>query len=368
MARQRKIKRYHYGSLNRRRRRGRFLKVLLFILLMGLLFFLGYCVAKSLGDLQGRRESAPSLPESSPVSAQPPESSAPESSELESSVPASQEEEIRAILMPAAEAADPQSAASFLAALDEERYNTVAVALKDAGGALAYQSAVPLAASCGAISPSAMTMEELETLAGAIEEAGFTPAAWIYALQDDAASHASYETSYLYENQAGVTWLDQAADRGGRSWLNPYMPAARAYLADLTAEIAGAGFEQIFAAGLQYPDTRYPQQMGYGPYQDSISLTGALQAALNEMESAAAAAGGSVIPVYAGEGYLGEADSLYGGSPAAIESERACCILPEGRESEVLAAVPDRDGLIPAVAESQLSTLEAAEISQYLVE
>ena len=33
MARQRKIKRYNYGSLSMRRRRGRWLKVLLFILL-----------------------------------------------------------------------------------------------------------------------------------------------------------------------------------------------------------------------------------------------------------------------------------------------------------------------------------------------
>lgn len=369
MARQRKIKRYNYGSLNRRRRRGKVLKTLLFIVLMGLLFFLGYCVAKSIGDLQNRQESTPSLPESSLVSAQAPaEPSAEESSALESSAPASQQQEIRAVLMPAADAADPQAAAAFLAALDAERYNTVVVELKDANGALAYQSAVPLAASCGAISSGAMTLEELEALADTISEAGFTPAARLYTLQDDAASHATYETSYLYENQAGVTWLDQAADRGGRSWLNPYMPAAREYLRDLAGEVAEAGFVRIFAAGLQYPDTRYPQQMGYGPYQDTMTLTEALQATLDEMESAAAASGASVIPVYAGEGYLGEADSLYGGSPAAIEAESVSPILPEGRENEVLAAISDRSTLIPTVSEGQLSLLEEAGIHQYLVE
>lgn len=366
MARQRKIKRYNYGSLSMRRRRGRWLKVLLFILLLGGLTFLGYCVAKSLGDLQNRPEPESSLPESSLVSEiVPPDepSSAPESS-----APDAEEEEIRAVVMLAADAADPARAATFLASLDETLYNTVVVELKSSDGALAYQSAVPLAATCGAISSSAMTMDELESLAAAIEEAGFTPAAWLYTLEDDVASHATYETSYLYENQTGVTWLDQAADQGGRSWLNPYMPAAREYLSAIAGEVAEAGFAQIFAAGLQYPDTRYPQQMGYGPYQDTMTLTEALQAALDEMVSAAARYDAEVIPVYAGEGYLGEADDLYGGSPAAITAEKVSVILPEGRESAVLAAIPDTEALIPVVGESQLAALETADIRQYLVQ
>ena len=65
---------------------------MLFILLLGGLTFLGYCVAKSLGDLQNRPEPESSLPESSLVSEiVPPDepSSAPESS-----APAAEEEEI----------------------------------------------------------------------------------------------------------------------------------------------------------------------------------------------------------------------------------------------------------------------------------
>lgn len=366
MARQRKIKRYNYGSLSMRRRRGRWLKGLLFILLLGGLTFLGYCVAKSLGDLQNRPDPESSLPESSFVSELVPPDEP--SSEPESSAPSAEEAEIRAVLMPAADAADPARADAFLSNLDETLYNTVVVELKSSDGTIAYQSAVPLAATCGAISSSAMTMDDLEALAAAIEEAGFTPAARLYTLQDDAASHATYETSYLYENQSGVTWLDQAADRGGRSWLNPYMPAAREYLSAIAGEVAEAGFARIFAAGLQYPDTRYPQQMGYGPYQDTMTLTEALQAALDEMVSAAARHDAAVIPVFAGEGYLGEADDLYGGSPAAITAETVAVILPEGRESEVLAAIPDTEVLIPAVSEGQLAVLETAEIRQYLVE
>ena len=94
----------------------------------------------------------------------------------------------------------------------------------------------------------------------------------------------------------------------------------------------------------------------------------ALQAALDEMVSAAARYDAEVIPVNAGEGYLGEADDLYGGSPAAITAEKVSVILPEGRESEVLAAIPDTEALIPVVGESQLAALETADIRQYLVQ
>lgn len=371
MARPRKIKRYHYGSLNRRRRRGNFFKTILFLLLLALLIFLGYCAAKSIGDLSARS--------SDPSSSQPPESSLASAIQSQpdedSSIPESSAEsqpeaqtQVRAVVMPPESATDLQKAAAFLEGLDPAEYNTVTVDLKDADGQLAYQSAVPLAANCGAVPAGAMTLEQLNELADAIRDAGFVPAARIYTLQDDYASHATYSTSYLYENQAGVTWLDQAADKGGRSWLNPYMPAAREYLDAITSEIAAAGFERIFAAGLQYPDTRFPQQMGYGPDQASMSLTEALQLTLDGMETAAAKENAVVIPIYQGEGYLGEKDALYGGSPAAIDSDSQSPILPEGREAEVLAAVDDTADIIPVIRPAQQSLLEQNQINQYLVE
>ena len=165
------------------------------------------------------------------------------------------------------------------------QYNCVSADLKDNSGTLWYTSSVELAQTCKAVSPDAL---DAAALAELIREKGFIPAARIYALQDDIASHSSYDTSYLYLDQAGVTWLDRAADKGGKSWLNPYMPAAVDYLADLSEEIAGAGFERIFVCGLQYPDTKYLDEMGFGPNKDAMTAVEALQNVLDRMTSAAA--------------------------------------------------------------------------------
>lgn len=370
MPRQRKIKHYSYGYRSRRKRRGKVMKVILFLLLLAGLIFLGYCAAKSIGDLSSRDRSL-SESESSVIAE--PENSLPVSEPSESEPEEESTETaaalIRAVLLPADTAADPQLTADFLQELDPDVYNTVVVELKDDTGALAYQSAVPLASSCGAVQSGAMTLEELSSLAQTIESAGFVPAAQIYTLKDDLASHATYQTSYLYQDQEGVTWLDQAAAKGGRSWLNPYMPAAVEYLESITAEISAAGFTTIFAAGLQYPETKYPQQMGYGPNSDSMDLTEALQAALDSITSAAAAEGAEVIPVYLGECYLGENETFYNGSPDNLVSDLAAPVLTAGREAEILAAIRiPAEKLVPIIQESLLSLVQEAGIEQYLTE
>lgn len=372
MPKQRKIKHYSFGYMSRRRRRGRILKVIAFLAGLAVLIFLGYCAAMAVVNLSDREHSsqeessvAASLPKEESAVSQTPESS----EEPEPSGGQTASADIRAVMMPEAALSDPQALEDFLQGLDPASCNTVAVELKDAAGYLSYASEVQLAAASGAILAGAITLEELEALASAIEDAGFTPAAYIYALQDDIASHASYGTSYLYEDQAGVTWLDQAADNGGRSWLNPYMEAAVEYLGDLSAEIAGAGFDEIFAAGIQYPDTRYPAQMGYGPNASSMTLTEALQNVLDTMNSRAAVSGAEVIPVFEGSCYLGENDSLYNGSPDTLQTEKAAPILESGRETEILAAIQlPEDQLIPVVtSEEQISALEAAGVRQYLL-
>ena len=372
MPRQRKIKHYSYGYLNRRKRRGKVLKLFLFLIILAGLIFLGYCAAKSIGDLSNRHNSTESS-ESSLLSDLLPESSEDtDSSELEateSSIPETESISIQAAVLPADIAANAEKTTAYLESLDSNIYNTVVVDLKDETGILSYQSAVPLAATCGAISPDAMTLEELKNLAKTIIDAGYTPAARIYTLKDDTASHASYQTSYIYEDQMDVTWLDQAAAKGGRSWLNPYMPAAKEYLVDITTEIAQAGFTRIFAAGIQYPETRFPQQMGYGPNQDSMDLTQALQSVLDSLISAGTANGAEIIPVYIGECYLGENENFYNGSPNTLKSDYSAPILTEGKETEILDAIQTPvENLIPVIQYDQLEKLEAKGLKQYLIE
>lgn len=372
MPRSRKIKHYSFGYMNRRRRRNQFFKVLLFLIILAALIFFGYCVAKSIGNLQNmpERSSVEESITSSEDSVVAEESLAEsEDSSATSESDSASQSAIQAVFLPESALGDSQALDTFLSGLDFSSCNTVVIQLKSSTGALAYASEVPLAATCGAISSSAVSLQQLEETVSAIADAGFTPAAYLYTLEDDLASHASYNTSYLYNDQAGVTWLDQAADKGGRSWLNPYMDAAVTYLQDLTSEISKAGFSLIFADGIQYPSTKYPAEMGYGPNKASMTLTEALQNVLDTMQQEAVKNGSEVIPVFVGECYVGENENYYNGSPDTLQTDMAAPVLTSDRETEILDAIQlDKEKLIPVISsEDQISILESAGITQYLL-
>ena len=147
------------------------------------------------------------------------------------------------------------------------------------------------------------------------------------------------------------------------------MDATVSYLQDLTGEVSKAGFSLIFADGMQYPITKYPAEMGYGPNQDAMTLTEALQNVLDTMQKEAVKNGSEIVPVFAGECYLGENESYYNGSPDTIQTDLAAPVLVSGRESEILDAVQLEKGkLIPVISSTeQISALESAGISQYLL-
>lgn len=362
MAKQRKIKHYRYGYSSKKYRRARIWKTLLFLLLLAALVFVGYCVTKAVGNLANR----PEEPSSSQTESLPPESSAPSEPESSSEPEPPARTALRAVAIPKESMASLDAVSAFLDTVDTERYNCVAADLKDSSGTLWYTSAVELAQTCKAVSPDAL---DAAALAELIREKGFIPAARIYALQDDIASHSSYDTSYLYLDQAGVTWLDRAADKGGKSWLNPYMPAAVDYLADLSEEIAGAGFERIFVCGLQYPDTKYLDEMGFGPNKDAMTAVEALQNVLDRMTSAAARRSGTVIPVFQGQGYLEPANRLYADSANVFQAEYTSPLLVQGQEAEILDAVTaGKDTLVPSIqSEEQFPLLKEKGIDQYLI-
>ncbi len=362
MAKQRKIKHYRFGYSSKRRRRARIWKTLLFFLLLVALVFVGYCVTKAVGNLANRPEGS----SSSQTESLPPESSVPSEPESSSEPEPVVRTALHAVVIPSESMTSLDAISAFLDTVDPDRFNCVAADLKDSVGTLRYASAVELAQTCKAVSPDAL---DAAALAELIREKGFIPAARIYALQDDIASHSSYDTSYLYQDQEGITWLDRAADKGGKSWLNPYMPAAVDYLSDLAEEIAGAGFERIFVCGIQYPDTKYLDEMGFGPYKDAMTAVEALQNVLDQMTSAAARRSGTVVPVFQGLGYLESANQLYADSANVFQAEYTSPLLEPGQEAEILNAVTaEKDSLIPSIqSEDQLSLLVEKGINQYLI-
>ena len=363
MARHRKIRRYSHSYRTRRRRRQNTLRVLLFLLILAALGLVGYSIALSLEKLSSRPEESSEI--SSEVSEEP--SSEPVSSEP-SSEPVSEPEEpedltVRAILMPRETMLSAELRKDFLENIDPGLYNTVVLPLKDQSGRVWYQSSVSHAAACGALTENAV---DAAALLAEIEACELDAAAMIWSLQDDYASHAVFSTSYMYQNDPNVTWLDNSADMGGKSWLNPYLPAAQDYLADIAGELSGFGFDEIFVFGNQYPTTANQWGMGLGN-QGGVSKADALENVITLMQQAAGDC--RIIPAYMGDCYTeGVRSHIYTVSPNEFDHDSAAPIL--WNDISLLDAVTaDADALIPVITDPALiETLEARGITQYLIQ
>ena len=368
MARRRKIKHYRSGYMSRKRRRMKIIKTLAFILVLAALIFVGYSVAQSISRLNDPNYK-PKEPSSSESSVLPPEESSSESSgepESPSSEPEPQNtaSDIRSILLPFDSMKSLDAAEAFLKTVDKTLYNSVTVELKNEAGRIFYPSQVELAQTSGALSE---TQIDQKALAELIERYGFTPVARIYALQDDYASHATYQTSYLYQDQSGVTWLDNSADAGGKSWLNPYMEKAADYLNAIVTEIAQSGYKAIVVNGIQYPNTANQRGMGLGPNASAMTTKEALEKIYTGMSDAAKAFDVPVIPAYKGECYKGERPQVYTVNPNEFTVYPASPIV--GSDLTVLDSVTaPKEDLIPTIeSEEQIASLKEKGIEQYLV-
>lgn len=55
------------------------------------------------------------------------------------------------------------------------------------------------------------------------------------------------------DKKSGKLWYDADENKAGKPWLSPSASSSGNYLSSLTAEIAGAGFEFIIAADVEFP-------------------------------------------------------------------------------------------------------------------
>lgn len=366
MAKHRKIKRYSHSYRARRRRQQNVLRVLLFLLILAALALVGYSIAMSL-----ERLSNPSSEESSGISSSEisSETSSEVSSEPESSEPSSEAEpepvedkDIRAIAMPLETMLSDTGRAAFLQGIDTDLYNTVVLPLKDQNGRVWYQTGISHAAACGALTENAV---DAAALLAEIEACQLDAAAMIWSLQDDYASHAIYGTSYMFQNDPNVTWLDNSADMGGKSWLNPYLPAAQEYLTLMTAELSEIGFEEIFVFGHQYPTTANQWGMGMGS-QNGVSQADALENLIALMQESAGDS--RIIPAYMGDCYTeGVRPHIYTVSPNQFDHVPSAPIL--GTEMALLDNVTAAaETLVPVISDPALTaSLAERGIGQYLV-
>lgn len=147
----------------------------------------------------------------------------------------------KARFIPFSSAADEMKLTAALANVSAEEYTGVVLELKDASGKLAWASTCDTAAGYG----TAGVMDYTETVA-ALHERGLTAAAQISCLADELLATRNWTVTL--QTEAGAY-----RDADGKYWLDPYNRFVRDYIADLMAELAAMGFDEILLADLIHP-------------------------------------------------------------------------------------------------------------------
>ena len=143
--------------------------------------------------------------------------------------------------IPYDDAADEQKLNAALAGVSGD-YTGVVLELKSRAGQLAWTSDCDMAVAYG----TAGVMDYRETVE-ALHEKGLTAAAQISCLADELLSTRNWPVAL--RTPAG----DPYCDSDGVYWLDPYNRTVRSYIADLMAELAAMGFDEIILADLYHP-------------------------------------------------------------------------------------------------------------------
>ncbi|MGN0552976.1 MAG: putative glycoside hydrolase, partial [Oscillospiraceae bacterium] len=94
----------------------------------------------------------------------------------------------------------------------------------------------------------------IQQIAAMIKSSGLKMIAEINVLEDN-NRYGEYRDG-SYHMLDGSTWLDSAADKGGKPWLSPFEDDTKEFVRYLTNEAASAGFDYIVISGLTFPDFR----------------------------------------------------------------------------------------------------------------
>ena len=235
----------------------------------------------------------------------------PESEPVSSEAEPEPEEEVIevAVKMPLETLLNPTERAAFLNKAAQNGAHAVIFDAKNTKGKVYYRSELQLAAACGAIDENAIDLTEV---VAEINAAGLKAAAYLSALQDPIAAHTDYGTSYRYGNTQ-YTWLDNAANKGGKAWLNPYLENTQEYLTGMVKELSDAGCDMIFVDKMRYP-TAYTSKLNQG--NSTVSRQDMLSELAQKMDAAARC---DVIFCFEAESYFGKNTAQYNGTPSGIQ-------------------------------------------------
>lgn len=264
-----KVKRTRRNLYKRRKSAGRkAFELILLLIIVAALIFVGYSVAPPLIKFFSGQSGATS--DSSEPAWTPPvqtsssseqsgdadstsstDNTSANSSDASSQPPAQPNEQASGLSVTAPSSAlDSEKAlTAYLKTVTVSGYDTVVFMLKDTNGQLLYKSALASVKDNETIIKGKLTAAEIVK---ACKAAGITAAADINTLFDR-------NTPYLFENAGYIisdgnwSWLDAAADKGGKPWTTPYSSDVVKYYASIAEELTKAGFESVILSNTIFP-------------------------------------------------------------------------------------------------------------------
>lgn len=153
--------------------------------------------------------------------------------------------------LPVTALASTDALTAALNSAKEGGYTAVIAVLKDKGGKIYYRTASEMAQS-----DETAVVGELYAgqICSMIKAAGFTPIAQVNILEDNNRYGEKRDGSYHIRGES--TWLDDSVANGGKPWLSPFDTLTQSYAAFLSNEVSSSGFEYVIFDGITFPAFR----------------------------------------------------------------------------------------------------------------
>lgn len=257
----RKIYRTRAG--NRKRRTQKFFKALFMIIILALLVFVGYSVAKPVykyfSERSGKDSAEETVPWTPPVMPDDTDGTGNETADVpEESADAPEDNgenrklDFSAYQLPETALISDSDLRNALESAKGSGYTAVVVTMKAEGGKIYYKTSSQMALSADGAVAGGMYAGQISSM---IKNAGFTPIAKINLLEDH-NWYGEYKTgAYRFEGSTS-TWLDDSAANGGKPWLSPFDTDTQSYAAYLANEVSSAGFDYVIFDGIVFPPFR----------------------------------------------------------------------------------------------------------------
>lgn len=289
---------YRTNSYEKKKRLKRALHILLGLIVIAALVFVGYSVGKPiLNYLNKENENTDNVEEpwtppavtsevtekldtsgdSTEVTVEPSETVTSPDNKINSSG-------LTAYMLSKDALSDPSQFSALLDQVKADGYTAVSVTLKAKGGKIYYSTASTMAKSDENAVVGNMPIQQIASL---IKNSGLKMIAELNILEDN-NRYGEYRDG-SYHALDGSTWLDTAADKGGKPWLSPFDDDTKELVRYMADEVSAAGFDYITVSGLTFPTFRNSDLNLLGDtvkdanrYKALIELANIVQTAANE--------------------------------------------------------------------------------------